>query len=101
VRCPRCSADLGGLESRVATLCVSSAGDEVIHSYWRCGACDRTAVESYRDRFMGDADIVAWTLTAAQGDDVVRLVATCPDPDDKRCDCPAHRALASGAPPSP
>ncbi len=89
------------MDDRIATICVTSAGDEVIHSYWRCEACDRIPVESYRDRFIGDPDIVAWTLTAAQGAEVVRLVGTCPDPSDKRCDCPAHRSLASGGPGSP
>lgn len=86
------------MDDRIAVICVSSAGDEVIHSYWRCEACGRTAVESCRDRFMGGTDVVGWTLTAAQGDRVVALVASCPDPSDKRCGCPAHRALASGAP---
>ena len=97
MNCVECERSIGGVHFRAAHICLSIAGDERIDSYWLCIPCGLYTVESYVDRFSGSSYAnIHGPLTSEEGKDIVDLIRTCPDPNNKRCDCEAHRSL-SGA----
>lgn len=100
--CRECTKDFSDRSHLRGGISIFVAGDEYIYSYWLCPRCDHYTVESYRDRFMGDAVIsTLGPFERALGDRAVSLIATCPSPGNKHCDCAAHRALYYGTPREP
>ncbi|MBM4345678.1 MAG: hypothetical protein FJ100_20080 [Deltaproteobacteria bacterium] len=100
--CLRCGLRFAPEARRAGGISVLVTGDEVIYSYWRCGACGWYSIEEYYDAFLGDST-VRWgpVVRPEIGDRALRWIAQCPDPHDKWCECDAHRALATGVPPWP
>jgi len=67
-------------------------GDEYIESFFFCAACGVYTQQSYHDRFLGEESVnVYGPISKSDGDALVELIRTCPDPMDKKCTCPAHR----------
>ena len=99
IACVNCGAPLGGLQSRAAFISLMVMGDECIESYFLCPACDRYTVRVYHDRFLGDEDEIysRGPFDRAEGDRLVALINTCPEPTSKYCDCEAHRSLSGMA----
>jgi hypothetical protein len=90
VTCLKCSAQL---EKPVAGISTCPMGDEIIHSYYLCAACDVWTVEFFLDRFMGDTFArLEGPYPRASGDADVAKIRRCPTPHDKMCDCDVHRA---------
>ena len=94
MECLGCRRNLGNVDAREACFAVEHGGDEYVTSYWRCPDCDTYTVETYHDRFMGDAArSVAGPVPAADLAASLAEIAACPEPANKRCRCPAHRRL--------
>ena len=92
MNCANCQLDLGSAKSRAAFICVEVNADEYIYSYWQCGACGFYTLETYRDRFSGEAAItVDGPIDREEGDAIVRYMRQCREPNNKRCRCDAHR----------
>lgn len=97
--CLGCGRPLERARDRLLGFSVDVAGDDHVYTYFACGGCGALSVECYHDRFLGDAD-VTWLgpFPAAVGERVAALLRACPDPHDRWCECPAHRALYTGVP---
>jgi hypothetical protein len=92
VKCIRCKADLG--RKPRAAIAIMVGGDERIQSWFWCDGCAVYTGEDFHDRFLGDSDAHAFgPIAKAEGDRIVALVAACPNPQNKYCDCASHRAL--------
>jgi hypothetical protein len=99
MRCVQCGEPFAEGSRARAGISVSVMGDEYIYSYWPCAACGWYTVQSYHDRFMGDDEVTFLPPVARDvGDRCVALATACPDPFDKNCECPSHKALYYGLP---
>ncbi len=98
MKCARCSLELPAAARR-AGISIFVGGDEYTYTYWYCESCLHYTVESYHDRFVGEDSIdVLPPVPKAIGDCALALIAACPQPFDKWCDCPSHKALYYGVP---
>lgn len=97
MRCVNCQMELSFSQHRQASISILVMGDEVIYSYFRCD-CGSYSVECFHDRFMGEHDISSFPISDDEGLRAVQLVTTCPDPDNKFCECLAHKSLCHGRP---
>ena len=77
--------------SRAAFISVLVMGDEYIHSFFLCEACNQYTVELYHDHFMGDDSVSTHRKSREEGDRLVKLIETCSTPEEKFCKCPAHK----------
>ena len=99
MRCAACGVDFPAGERARAGISIFVMGDEYVYSYWSCAACQRYTVTAYHDRFMGeDSRSVLPPVSREVGDAAVALIRACPEPFDKWCECPSHRALYHGVP---
>lgn len=98
MRCLTCDHEFTDADAPRAAIAIFVMGDEYIYSYRSCSRCGQYTVESYHDRFMGDDDISFFPLAKADGDRAIELIAACPDPQNKHCDCDSHKALYYGRP---
>ena len=95
MRCAKCLLEFPEKAVRLAGIAVMGLGDEYVYSYFWCGACQHYTVESYRDRFEGgDSVTILPPVSREVGDRAVALIRACPNPMNKHCDCPSHRALS-------
>jgi hypothetical protein len=95
IRCTHCGKELDGEggKGRVASISGDIMGDEYTESYYLCEECALYTVEVYHDRFLGEDEVsIRGPLSKAEGDKKVGLIGECPEPWDKTCRCPAHRA---------
>ena len=93
-KCATCEIDMTDAKTREAFISVDVAGDEYIYSYWRCKVCGFYALETYRDRSMGSADItVDDSITPDEGRAIVEAIKQCPDPRDEDCTCDTHQSM--------
>ena len=98
MNCVKCDRNIGNENFREAYICLSIAGEERIDSYWLCIPCGLYTVEAYTDRFSGSSYAnIHGALTREEGRRIRDLIQTCPDRNDKHCNCDAHRSL-SGMP---
>lgn len=89
VDCATCGRALAKSSGGIS---IFASGDERIYSYFLCPACDVWTVDVLVDRFLGEQTIhTQGPLPRAEGDERVRLIALCPSPGDKMCDCETHR----------
>lgn len=99
MRCAGCGADFGPGARARAGIAIGVMGDEYLSSYWWCEACHRSSVSASHDRFLGeDSWDVLPPVSQEVGDRAVAPIRACPEPFDKYCDCPSHRALYHGVP---
>jgi hypothetical protein len=99
MQCSTCKRELGSVRDAAGGIAVSVMGDEYIYTYWHCADCTLYAVESYHDRFMGEDEVTVLAPVSKEvGDRAIELIRACPDPQDKNCDCPSHRAMYCGVP---
>ncbi len=99
MECLQCKRVFGANEGRRAAIAIMVMGDEYIYSYWYCQACGVYSIEAYHDRFMGEDSITYMGPFPKEiGDQCAELISTCPAPQDKYCDCDAHKALYYGVP---
>jgi hypothetical protein len=94
MHCSQCHQDLGNLDKRVAFICGEVMGDEYIYSYWYCEKCEVFTLETYHDRFLGEAIItVSEPISRHEGEQLLKLISNCPEPANKRCHCDTHKKL--------
>jgi hypothetical protein len=96
VICARCGRKLDGdgFDGQPVSISAEIMGDEYTHSYYRCSQCRSYTVRVYYDRFLGNEEESAGvSLTKEEGDVKVRMISECPEPWNKKCRCPAHRAF--------
>ncbi|MBN1413806.1 MAG: hypothetical protein JW973_01795 [Bacteroidales bacterium] len=98
MECLTCKRVFKEIDGPRAGISVSVMGDEYIYTYIFCSACGAYTVESYYDCFLGDAKISFFSVDKATGDRAVELIRACPDPFDKNCTCPSHKAMYYGRP---
>jgi hypothetical protein len=72
--------------------------DELSLQVVRCDRCQLTAIAVYEESRRGapDQEIIHHTGYRLEKNQVAALdalIASCPRPDDHRCDCPAHQRL--------
>jgi hypothetical protein len=94
--CAKCQRPI---EKHSGGISIFVMGDEYLYTYWFCPACQLYTLRSFHDRFMGESEEA--TLGAhpkAVGDRALALIAACPDPSDKWCECASHKALYYGLP---
>jgi hypothetical protein len=95
IPCSRCGKPLDGKGAGgpVASISGGIMGDEYTDSYFYCRDCGVYTVEVIYDAFLGEGtSALRGPLSRTQGDEDVRLIRACPEPWDKKCRCPAHRA---------
>jgi len=69
------------------------AGDEYTETHFFCPDCHAYTVEVVHDRFLGETTVLEkGPLSEADGLAKLEIVRRCPQPWDKKCRCPAHRA---------
>ncbi len=95
MKCNKCSRDLGGLDKRVAYICLSVRGDEEDRSYFLCSACDVYTVWIWNEHFFTD-EVVTFSVTLSReaGDEIVEKIRKCPTPRIMSCHCPTHEELS-------
>ena len=99
MNCLGCDRIFDKAEERKAGIAIFVMGDEYIYSYWQCPSCDQWTIESYHDRFVGEDSIhLMGPFPPEVGKRCVELIAACPDPFDKNCDCSSHVVLYTGLP---
>ena len=98
MQCAICKKELTDADRPRAGISVSVMGDEYIYTYVYCTNCNMYTVESYYDCFMGEEEISFFTVDKATGDRAIELIKACPDPFDKNCNCPSHKAMFYGRP---
>ena len=99
MKCLHCQRPFPRRVKAEAGIAILVQGDEYYYSYWLCDACDHYTVKSYHDRFAGDDEVSFLPPVSREvGDRAVELIAACPDPNDKFCDCESHQALFYGLP---
>lgn len=92
VACAGCGVVLQGDEARIRGISVEYCGDEYIHTWAWCDVCRAWTEERYHDRFLGDSEIsVSGPIADERLAPFFELLASCPHPHDKNCDCPAHK----------
>jgi hypothetical protein len=95
--CPECKR--GGLSISVAiTLPPDSRSDDIILQIVRCRYCKLRAAAIYEESRRGNFDSESWDhrgyrIGREELAELNRLIKSCRTRRDKRCDCPAHRAL--------
>jgi hypothetical protein len=97
MNCSKCTNYLGEMKQREAFIAVEVMGDEYIYSYWLCKNCGHYTIEVYHDRFMGEDDCrTQGPIEPDKGHETVKLMKSCSNPGDKRCDCKAHQHFRRG-----
>jgi len=86
MKCTKCGADLGGLEKKAATICLSVMGDEETRSYFLCEECDVYSVWVCIEDFFTDEDTLfaSGPIPREKGDGIVEKIRK----------CPAHREMS-------
>jgi hypothetical protein len=98
IQCLTCKRELTASDGPRAGIAISVMGDEYTYTYMYCGFCRSYTVETYYDRFVGEAEISFFTADKQTGDRAIGLIKACPDPYDKNCSCPSHKAMYYGTP---
>ena len=96
--CLTCKKELNAADNPGAGISISVMGDEYIYTYFYCDTCRSYTVESYYDRFLGEAEISFFSVSKETGERAIELIRACPDPFDKNCTCPSHQAMYYGTP---
>lgn len=98
MNCLTCGKPFDDTDEPRAGISIMVMGDEYIYSYVYCSRCGGYTVESYHDRFLGDADISFFSVDRETGDRAIELIRACPEPHNKYCECQSHKALYYGTP---
>lgn len=81
---------------KAAAIAGLALGDEYVETWFLCPACGVYTRRISRESFLGDThERIDGPVDRARGDAMVELIRQCPDPLDKWCDCPAHKAYFS------
>jgi hypothetical protein len=97
--CANCKTFVGELRDKKGSISILVMGDEYIYCYFDCQACGMYTAEQYHDRFIGDASIAVMApIPMEVGEKILALIADCPKPNNKFCDCDSHKALYTGLP---
>lgn len=93
--CSKCRTDFPDDDSGapVASISGSMIGDEHTDVYYLCPRCDFYTVVQVCEPFLGEEQrSVSGPLSREKGDAEVAVIRECPEPWDKKCRCPSHRA---------
>ena len=97
MNCANCGRDIPDPPPCSASIWVEVMGDEYGYSYVACPACGFYTASSSRDSFtMGYTEHPPRAISKEKGDEIVRLIETCPNVFNKRCTCPAHQEFRGG-----
>jgi hypothetical protein len=94
----KCQREFTASDGPRAGISISVMGDEYIYTYIYCINCGLYTVDTYYDRFLGEAEVSAFSVDKETGDRAIELIRACPDPFDKNCNCPSHKAMYYGTP---
>jgi hypothetical protein len=96
VRCSRCGREFE-LGERVAWISGKVMGDECTDCYYWCSACAVYTVRLSRDVFLGPETVrTSEAISKEEGDRRLRLIRSCPEPQNERCKCDGHREYFGG-----
>jgi len=96
VHCSRCGRPFEN-EERLACISGKVMGDEYTDCYYWCGTCEVYTIRLFRDAFCGTETARDSTpISREDGDRRLELIRGCPDPNDERCQCEAHRGYFGG-----
>lgn len=97
MKCKKCGGDLGGLDRRVAYICLRVSGDEEDRSYFLCKVCDVYTVWIWNEPFFTDEDVMfsVGPLSREVGDEIIEKIRRCPSPHSVSCRCPTHEELSN------
>ncbi len=98
MQCLACKKEFKENDMPRAGISISVMGDEYIYTYVYCAGCKIYTVESYYDCFLGEDTVSFFSVDKETGDQAVKLISECPDPFDKNCNCPSHKAMYYGRP---
>ncbi len=99
MKCLKCGSEFQAGQRAKAVICIFVMGDEYIYSYFPCAHCGYYTIESYCDRFSGEEEAsFLQPVPREVGEKCVELIRACPNPRDKTCGCPSHKALYYGTP---
>ena len=99
MNCVKCGKEFTDEDGPRAGISIIVTGDEYVYTYVLCSRCSHYTVRAYHDRFMGEDSVEFLPpLEKSVGDRAVGLISRCPNPYDKNCECPSHRALYYGVP---
>ena len=99
MNCANCRNNIPDPPPRSAGIWVEVMGDEYGFGYVECPACGFYTESSSRDSITGgDMEYSPRAITKEKGDEIVRLIETCPDRSDKRCSCPVHQKFRESPP---
>jgi hypothetical protein len=95
--CPECTSASLNITTRLE-LPPDIRSDEITLQIVRCLACGFSAAAVYQESRRGpldseSVDHAGYRLPAGELGDLQRLMQSCPQPDNWRCDCKAHRRL--------
>lgn len=95
MKCMKCGADLGGLEKKVASICIRPMGDEETRSYFLCKECDVYSVWICIEDFFTDKDTFfsRGPIPRDKGDKIIDKIRKCPSPSNMSCRCPIHKEM--------
>jgi hypothetical protein len=95
MKCQKCGADLGGLDRKVASICLRVRGDEETRTYFLCTSCGVYSIWVHIEDFFTDNEtrFSAGPVLREEGDKAVEMIRTCPNPDAVSCKCAAHREM--------
>ena len=96
MKCANCRSDIPDPPPRSAGIWVEVMGDEYGYGYVACPACGFYTESSSRDSITGgDTEYPPRPLPKEKGDEIVRLIRTCPSHAKSR----SGRALRLSNPP--
>ena len=101
MKCVNCQSEIPEPPPRSAGIWVEAMGDEYGFGFVACPACGFYTESSSRDSFTlagGDIEYPPRAVPKDEGDEIVRLIQTCPDPGDKRSNCPVHERFRKSPP---
>lgn len=79
---------------RLARLEYEHMGDTYTLFVGRCADCGDRWQALVRDKFLGEVHEHAASMHAEDANELIALIKSCPNPDNKRCTCHAHQKIA-------
>ena len=95
MKCEKCGAELGGLEKKVASICIRPRGDEETRSYFLCNECNAYSVWVCIEDFFTDKDTFfsRGPISREDGDEIINKIRKCSTPGNMSCRCPIHKEM--------
>jgi hypothetical protein len=94
MKCLTCNKEFSDSDTPAAGFSASPDGDDWTFNFFYCNICKVYTVREGYDRFLGDEyEISFFSEDKEKGAHVIELIHACPEPRNKHCDCPSHKAL--------